>query len=305
MEKKKRLYYALGGFVLGLLTASLIWLHIRPRTNTDIPAGSGGNHADNKKGDPGGLPQSTTNPNQDTAHNNSTANIPSKTPDNSQIDNPTNTPDINPDTTINPGQNVNPDNNQTDNPTNTPDINPDTTKNPGEDFNPDKSEEEPPKDSPGTVTEITSAPPEDTAQNETPVNPPTNSQDKNPETTDVPTRMPEITPAPTKDIAPPKNQTENTGAPDMGKTPDKNTEPPATDTPQAPASSAKAWDKTAVYTGGDIVSYEGCQYRAKWWTQGEKPDSSDVWEDLGIVDGEPATPAGTENAPIDANICIW
>ncbi len=166
MEKKKRLYYALGGFVLGLLTASLIWLHIRPRTNTDIPAGSGGNHADNKKGDPGGLPQSTTNPNQDTAHNNSTANIPSKTPDNSQIDNPTNTPD----------------------------INPDTTKNPGEDFNPDKSEEEPPKDSPGTVTEITSAPPEDTAQNETPVNPPTNSQDKNPETTDVPTRMPEITP---------------------------------------------------------------------------------------------------------------
>ena len=194
MEKKKRLYYALGGFVLGLLTASLIWLHIRPRTNTDIPAGSGGNHADNKKGDPGGLPQSTTNPNQDTAHNNSTANIPSKTPDNSQIDNPTNTPDINPDTTINPGQNVNPDNNQTDNPTNTPDINPDTTKNPGEDFNPDKSEEEPPKDSPGTVTEITSAPPEDTAQNETPVNPPTNSQDKNPETTDVPTRMPEITP---------------------------------------------------------------------------------------------------------------
>lgn len=256
MEKKKRLYYALGGFVLGLLTASLIWLHIRPRTNTDIPAGSGGNHADNKKGDPGGLPQSTTNPNQDTAHNNSTANIPSKTPDNSQIDNPTNTPD----------------------------INPDTTKNPGEDFNPDKSEEEPPKDSPGTVTEITSAPPEDTAQNETPVNPPTNSQDKNPETTDVPTRMPEITPTPTKDIAPPENQTENTGA---------------------PASSAKAWDKTAVYTGGDIVSYEGCQYRAKWWTQGEKPDSSDVWEDLGIVDGEPATPAGTENAPIDANICIW
>jgi hypothetical protein len=171
MEKKKRLYYALGGFVLGLLTASLIWLHIRPRTNTDIPAGSGGNHADNKKGDPGGLPQSTTNPNQD--------------------------------------------------------------------------------------------------------------------------------------IAPPENQTENTGAPDMGKTPDKNTEPPATDTPKAPASSAKAWDKTAVYTGGDIVSYEGCQYRAKWWTQGEKPDSSDVWEDLGIVDGEPATPAGTENAPIDANICIW
>ncbi len=150
MEKKKRLYYALGGFVLGLLTASLIWLHIRPRTNTDIPAGSGGNHADNKKGDPGGLPQSTTNPNQD--------------------------------------------------------------------------------------------------------------------------------------IAPPENQTENTGA---------------------PASSAKAWDKTAVYTGGDIVSYEGCQYRAKWWTQGEKPDSSDVWEDLGIVDGEPATPAGTENTPIDANICIW
>lgn len=70
----------------------------------------------------------------------------------------------------------------------------------------------------------------------------------------------------------------------------------------APEPAAGTWDSAAVYTGGDLVSYQGRQYRAKWWTQGETPGSSDVWEDLGILDGEPVQPEGTDNVPIDAAV---
>ena len=64
--------------------------------------------------------------------------------------------------------------------------------------------------------------------------------------------------------------------------------------------SALDWDNAAVYNGGDMVSYQGRSYRAKWWTQGEKPDVSDVWEDLGVLAGQPIEPMGTQNVPIDA-----
>ncbi len=71
---------------------------------------------------------------------------------------------------------------------------------------------------------------------------------------------------------------------------------------QIPESSADAWDSNAVYTNGDTVSYQGKQYRAKWWTQGETPGISDVWENLGIVDGEATQPEGVENMPINADL---
>ncbi|MGL6186372.1 MAG: glycosyl hydrolase family 18 protein [Clostridium chrysemydis] len=41
-----------------------------------------------------------------------------------------------------------------------------------------------------------------------------------------------------------------------------------------------AYDKTKVYNTGDIVSYNGKTYKAKWWTQGEIPGSSAVWEEV-------------------------
>ncbi len=63
----------------------------------------------------------------------------------------------------------------------------------------------------------------------------------------------------------------------------------------------KTWDSASVYTGGAIVSYQGRQYRAKWWTQGELPDTSDVWENLGVLEGEAVQPQGTDNVPIDAS----
>lgn len=64
---------------------------------------------------------------------------------------------------------------------------------------------------------------------------------------------------------------------------------------------SETWNSTAVYNGGDMVSYKGRKYKAKWWTQGEKPDSSDVWEDLMITDGESAQSADVSNIPIDSS----
>ncbi|WP_297871258.1 glycosyl hydrolase family 18 protein [uncultured Oscillibacter sp.] len=69
----------------------------------------------------------------------------------------------------------------------------------------------------------------------------------------------------------------------------------------APESPADIWNSAAVYTGGDTVCYQGRRYRAKWWTQGEQPGGSDVWEDLGILDGQVVQPEGVGSVPIDAS----
>ncbi|HFK7189045.1 TPA: carbohydrate-binding protein, partial [Serratia odorifera] len=39
-----------------------------------------------------------------------------------------------------------------------------------------------------------------------------------------------------------------------------------------------------VYVGGDVVNWQGKEYKARWWTQGDRPGSSDVWENLNKVD---------------------
>ncbi|CAM4260010.1 glycosyl hydrolase family 18 protein [Pseudoalteromonas ostreae] len=38
------------------------------------------------------------------------------------------------------------------------------------------------------------------------------------------------------------------------------------------------WDASKVYVGGDTVVYNGVTYKAKWWTQGNRPDLGGVWE---------------------------
>ena len=43
------------------------------------------------------------------------------------------------------------------------------------------------------------------------------------------------------------------------------------------------WNSESVYTSGNTVLYQGFIYRAKWWTQGEQPGTSDVWENTGKV----------------------
>ncbi|MFB7515401.1 glycoside hydrolase family 19 protein [Streptomyces sp. NPDC056144] len=49
----------------------------------------------------------------------------------------------------------------------------------------------------------------------------------------------------------------------------------------APACVA-AWNSGSVYTGGMTASYNGHNWYAKWWTQNERPGSSDVWRDQGV-----------------------
>lgn len=54
------------------------------------------------------------------------------------------------------------------------------------------------------------------------------------------------------------------------------------------------WDSGTIYTSGDLVSWKGKEYRAKWWTLGDEPGTTGewgVWEDLGssIVDTEAPT----------------
>ncbi|WP_372515635.1 carbohydrate-binding protein [Streptantibioticus ferralitis] len=55
-----------------------------------------------------------------------------------------------------------------------------------------------------------------------------------------------------------------------------------TPTPTGPCA-APAYNNSAVYVGGDQVSYNGHTWKAKWWTQGEAPSTggSGVWQDEG------------------------
>ena len=39
-------------------------------------------------------------------------------------------------------------------------------------------------------------------------------------------------------------------------------------------SAASEWSSTAVYVGGDEVTYNGNTYRAQWWTQGDEPGTN-------------------------------
>ena len=46
------------------------------------------------------------------------------------------------------------------------------------------------------------------------------------------------------------------------------------------ADAVTTWDPNSVYVGGDIVTYNGVKYKAKWWTKGERPDQSMVWQQI-------------------------
>ncbi|MDO5602706.1 MAG: glycosyl hydrolase family 18 protein [Oscillospiraceae bacterium] len=72
------------------------------------------------------------------------------------------------------------------------------------------------------------------------------------------------------------------------------------------AASSDTWNAETVYTGGETVSYNGKLYKARWWTQGEQPGSTQdgAWEDLLTADPNAAgtpQPDGVANVPIDAS----
>ncbi|MGL4602144.1 MAG: immunoglobulin-like domain-containing protein [Plesiomonas sp.] len=62
----------------------------------------------------------------------------------------------------------------------------------------------------------------------------------------------------------------------------------------ANATCNNTWSPSKVYVEGDLVSYEGKNWRAGWWTQGEKPGSTNqwgVWREQGNSDcGDPEQP---------------
>ncbi|APC37201.1 MULTISPECIES: glycosyl hydrolase family 18 protein [Nocardiopsis] len=54
-------------------------------------------------------------------------------------------------------------------------------------------------------------------------------------------------------------------------------EPTEEPTEQPGDCTAAAWTADSVYTGGDVVSHEGSEYRAQWWTRGEEPGTTGEW----------------------------
>jgi chitin-binding protein len=46
------------------------------------------------------------------------------------------------------------------------------------------------------------------------------------------------------------------------------------------ANNGNEWQANQAYNSGDIVTYEGKQYQARWWTRGETPTGSSVWKAL-------------------------
>ncbi|MEV7418346.1 glycoside hydrolase family 19 protein [Streptomyces sp. NPDC089919] len=70
--------------------------------------------------------------------------------------------------------------------------------------------------------------------------------------------------------------------------------------PAAAAACASPWSSGAVYTNGMTAAYNGHNWLAKWWTQGETPGTTGqwgVWSDQGTCGGgtpptDPGTPSG-------------
>ncbi|MDV5167902.1 glycosyl hydrolase family 18 protein [Photobacterium rosenbergii] len=63
------------------------------------------------------------------------------------------------------------------------------------------------------------------------------------------------------------------------------------------------WDPNQVYNTGDTVMFDGVKYTAKWWTKGEQPGSSSVWEvfDDGSVGEWSASKAYSGGAEVTFN----
>ena len=52
---------------------------------------------------------------------------------------------------------------------------------------------------------------------------------------------------------------------------------PPTATPTSTSCTTAAWKSAAIYVAGNLVSYNGRIWKAKWWTQGEVPGTTGQW----------------------------
>lgn len=74
-------------------------------------------------------------------------------------------------------------------------------------------------------------------------------------------------------------------------------------------SDIEVWDSTTVYVAPDEVSYNGADYRAKWWTHGNIPGAEEYgpWEVIGVStgtnddDNDDNTTGGGETDPVNEN----
>jgi chitin-binding protein len=62
--------------------------------------------------------------------------------------------------------------------------------------------------------------------------------------------------------------------------------------PVQPPPDGDTWRADLVYVAGDRVVYQGVEYEAKWWTQGEVPGASAVWKRMTPSDGPTEWNAG-------------
>ncbi|TQV86554.1 glycosyl hydrolase family 18 protein [Aliikangiella coralliicola] len=65
------------------------------------------------------------------------------------------------------------------------------------------------------------------------------------------------------------------------------------------------WDASAVYNGGAEVLYDGKIYRAKWWTRGDQPDVSNVWDFVKDCDPTIPDPAPVVNITSPADGAVF
>ncbi len=46
---------------------------------------------------------------------------------------------------------------------------------------------------------------------------------------------------------------------------------------QPPVEPTNLWSKDAVYNQGDVVTHNGREWTAQWWTRGEEPGTTGEW----------------------------
>ena len=60
-------------------------------------------------------------------------------------------------------------------------------------------------------------------------------------------------------------------------------------------SSVGSWASDAVYTGGEVVTFNGVSYEAQWWTRGDEPGSGGPWGVWRITDKAPDSNGGNSS----------
>ncbi len=90
----------------------------------------------------------------------------------------------------------------------------------------------------------------------------------------------------------------STATPSPSASPSKSPTPTPTPTGGTGTCTAPAWNSTTAYNGGAVVSYNGHQWTAKWWTQGDIPgnNAQNVWTDNGACGGGSPSPSSSPSA---------